>query len=94
MLKQKKLLDTVNQFLPQCRECSLPLRFDLRQPGCLCRDLIAMRLRRVPPLTIVNPLISATKAGLPIGLQLIGGPFQDLTTLRFAQLLEAEGLTA
>jgi uncharacterized protein YqfA (UPF0365 family) len=27
-------------------------------------SLIAMRLRRVPPAAIVNPLISATKAGL------------------------------
>jgi uncharacterized protein YqfA (UPF0365 family) len=30
------------------------------------RDLIGMRLRRVPPSTIVNPLISATKANLPV----------------------------
>jgi uncharacterized protein YqfA (UPF0365 family) len=29
-------------------------------------DLIAMRLRRVPPAGIVNPLISATKAGLSV----------------------------
>ena len=32
-------------------------------------ELIAMRLRRVPPATIINPLISATKAGLPIRTQ-------------------------
>jgi uncharacterized protein YqfA (UPF0365 family) len=29
-------------------------------------QLIAMRLRRVPPQRIVNPLISATKAGIPV----------------------------
>jgi uncharacterized protein YqfA (UPF0365 family) len=32
------------------------------------KDLLAMRLRRVPPATIVNSLITATKAGLKIDL--------------------------
>ncbi len=29
-------------------------------------ELVAMRIRKVPPSTIVNPLITATKAGLKI----------------------------
>ncbi len=37
--------------------------------------------------------VAKSKSGLPIGFQLIGGPFGDLTTLRFAQMLESEGLT-
>lgn len=35
-----------------------------------------------------------SKAGLPIGFQLIGAPYDDNTTLRFARMLEEEGLTA
>ncbi len=37
--------------------------------------------------------VAKSKTGLPIGLQLIGAPYEDLTTLRFAGFLEAEGLT-
>jgi uncharacterized protein YqfA (UPF0365 family) len=49
-------------------------------------DLIGMRLRRVPPATIVNPLISATKANLPIrtadleGHYLAGGNVERVVT--------------
>lgn len=32
----------------------------------LFRDLVGMRLRRVPPAAIVNPLITAHKAGIPV----------------------------
>jgi uncharacterized protein YqfA (UPF0365 family) len=32
------------------------------------KDLVGMRLRKVPPAAIVRPMISATKAGLNIGL--------------------------
>ena len=32
------------------------------------KDLVGMRLRKVPPLYIVRPMISATKAGLEVGL--------------------------
>ncbi|MFA6111309.1 MAG: flotillin-like protein FloA [Candidatus Latescibacterota bacterium] len=35
------------------------------------RDLVGMRLRKVPPATIVRPKISATKAGLDLGLDLM-----------------------
>ncbi|MFN7163856.1 MAG: amidase family protein [Hyphomonas sp.] len=34
-----------------------------------------------------------SRAGLPIGFQLIGAPFADRTTLQFASLLELAGLT-
>lgn len=37
--------------------------------------------------------VAKSPAGLPIGFQLIGAPFADLTTLHFASLLEGEGLT-
>lgn len=37
--------------------------------------------------------VAKNKAGLPIGLQLIGAPYADLTTLRFAGLCEAAGFT-
>ncbi|WP_227175425.1 amidase [Marinobacter sp. CA1] len=36
--------------------------------------------------------IGRTAAGLPFGVQVIAAPGQDLTTIRFAELLEAEGL--
>lgn len=36
--------------------------------------------------------VGKTRAGLPFNVQVIGAPGMDLTTLRFAQLLEAEGL--
>ncbi|MDE0020219.1 MAG: flotillin-like protein FloA [Candidatus Poribacteria bacterium] len=32
------------------------------------RDLVAMRLRRVPQANVINPLITSTKAGLPLDL--------------------------
>lgn len=34
----------------------------------LVRDLVGMRLRKVPPVLIVKPLINAQKAGLPLGV--------------------------
>jgi amidase len=37
--------------------------------------------------------VARSKSGLPIGFQLIGAPYGDHTTLLFAKLLEAEGLT-
>jgi uncharacterized protein YqfA (UPF0365 family) len=35
------------------------------------RDLVGMRLRKVPPSSIVRPMISATKAGLTVELDLL-----------------------
>ncbi len=37
--------------------------------------------------------VAKSRAGLPIGFQLIGAPFADRTTLQFASLLESAGLT-
>lgn len=37
----------------------------------LFRDLVGMRLRRVPPAKIVTPLITAHKAGIPINTSLL-----------------------
>lgn len=37
--------------------------------------------------------VAKSAGGLPIGVQLIGAPFGDRTTLQFASLLEAAGLT-
>lgn len=37
--------------------------------------------------------VAKSKAGLPIGFQMIGAPFADRTTLHFASLLEGEGMT-
>jgi uncharacterized protein YqfA (UPF0365 family) len=39
------------------------------------RDLLAMRLRRVPPAALVNSLITATKAGLKIDLDKLEAHF-------------------
>ena len=39
------------------------------------RDLVGMRLRKVPPAAIVRPMISATKAGLEVGLDLMEAHF-------------------
>jgi len=44
------------------------------------------------PATSVPVGVSAN--GLPYNIQIIGAPGRDLTTLRFARLLEAEGLAA
>ena len=39
------------------------------------RDLVGMRLRKVPPASIVRPMISATKAGLQVELDLLEAHF-------------------
>ncbi len=39
------------------------------------RDLVGMRLRKVPPSSIVRPMISATKAGLKVELDLLEAHF-------------------
>jgi len=39
------------------------------------RDLVGMRLRKVPPVFIVRPMISATKAGLKVELDLMEAHF-------------------
>lgn len=44
------------------------------------------------PSTVIP--VGRSAGGLPIGVQLIGGPFADRTTLQFASLIEAAGLTA
>ena len=38
-------------------------------------DLVGMRLRRVPPSRVVNPLINATKAGLDLNLSRLEGHY-------------------
>ena len=35
--------------------------------------------------------IGPGRSGLPVGVQIVAGRFEDLTALRFAQLLEAAG---
>jgi uncharacterized protein YqfA (UPF0365 family) len=39
------------------------------------RDLVGMRLRKVPPAAIIRPMISATKAGLSVELDLMEAHF-------------------
>ena len=36
--------------------------------------LVGMRLRRIPPARIINPLIKATKAGLDVTIEPTGNP--------------------
>lgn len=47
-----------------------------------------------PGLPATAAPIGKTAAGLPIGVQIIGGIFEDRTTLAFANLLDQDGLTA
>ena len=51
------------------------------------RDLVAMRLRRVPQAHVVNPLITATKAGLPLNVAQLEAHF--LAGGHVARLVEA-----
>ena len=50
-------------------------------------------LATFPGLPATAVPVAKSGEGLPIGLQLIGGPFEDRTTLGFASLLEEAGLT-
>ena len=45
-----------------------------------------------PNLPATVAPIAKTKAGLPVGVQIIGGAYDDRTTLAFAALLQREGL--
>jgi len=51
-------------------------------------------LATYPGLPSTAVPISTTEAGLPIGVQIIGGKFDDLTTILFAELLEEQGLVS
>lgn len=44
----------------------------------------------LPNLPATALPVGLSRAGLPMGVQVIGGWMQDLTTLRFAELLERE----
>ena len=50
-------------------------------------------LATFPGLPATAVPVAKSVQGLPIGLQLIGGPFEDRTTLGLASLLEEAGLT-
>jgi uncharacterized protein YqfA (UPF0365 family) len=41
----------------------------------ILRDLVGMRLRKVPPMLIIRPLISATKAGIPVDINKLEAHF-------------------
>ncbi len=47
-----------------------------------------------PGLPATAAPIDFTNAGLPVGVQIIGASYHDHTTIKFAALLEKEGLTA
>jgi Asp-tRNA(Asn)/Glu-tRNA(Gln) amidotransferase A subunit family amidase len=76
--------------------------FDRAREAARAADARLARGERAPllglPMTVaLLPNLPATavpaglsKAGLPMGVQVIGGWMQDLTTLRFAGLLERE----
>jgi len=41
----------------------------------ILKDLVGMRLRKVPPMLIIRPLISATKAGIPVDINKLEAHF-------------------
>jgi len=47
----------------------------------------------LPHLPATAVPVAKTKAGLPVGVQIMGAPFEDRTTLAFARLLSREGLS-
>jgi amidase len=49
-------------------------------------------LATFPHLPATAVPIARTAAGLPVGAQIMGGPYEDRTTLAFAGLLQREGL--
>lgn len=51
---------------------------------------LPMTVALLPNLPATAVPAGLSKAGLPMGVQVIGGWMQDLTTLRFAGLLERE----
>ena len=51
-------------------------------------------LATFPGLPATAVPLARTKAGLPTGMQVLGDLYGDLTTLAFAELLQAEGLSA
>ena len=65
---------------------------DRRRVDALRRAGRLAGCRNFPGLPATAAPIAKTKAGLPVGVQIIGGAFEDRTTLAFAALLQREGL--
>lgn len=62
------------------------------QPRAYMDQFCWIALATLLGLPATSVPIGRTRAGLPFNIQVIGAPGMDLTTIRFAQLLEAEGL--
>lgn len=78
----------------------------LQQPEMLLRKITVDGKQRnypdlfmwIAPATLMGlPATSApvgvTKEGLPVNVQIVGAPYEDKTTIRFAKLLEKAGIT-
>ena len=52
--------------------------------GCYIKvlDFVGMYLRKVPARVIVNVMVTGTKAGLPVGLQIVAPRHRDDRALR------------
>jgi amidase len=62
------------------------------QPRAYMDQFCWIALATLLGLPATSVPIGRTKNGLPFNVQVIGAPGMDLTTIRFAELLEAEGL--
>ena len=62
------------------------------QPRAYMDQFCWIALATLLGLPATSVPIGRTKDGLPYNVQVIGAPGMDLTTIRFAELLEAEGL--
>jgi amidase len=63
------------------------------QPQPYGAQLAWAGLATFPGLPATCVPVAKSAAGLPIGLQVIGAPYGDRTTLAFAELMETAGLT-
>lgn len=61
------------------------------QPRAYMDQFCWIALATLLGLPATSVPIGRTEAGLPFGIQVIGAPGMDLTTIRFAELLEAAG---
>jgi amidase len=99
-LQWRRLFETVDVVLcPAMPTNAFPRQTPAQHRGVLDVDGRAMPYDRLPlwaavatvtgqPATVVP--LGLDSAGLPVGAQVIGGYLEDLTTLRFAQLMERE----
>lgn len=62
------------------------------QPRAYMDQFCWIALATLLGLPATSVPIGRTKAGLPFSVQVIGAPGMDLTTIRFAELLENKGL--